>query len=160
LGYQYLYSRQYDLAIKQHQKTLEMDPNYARAHEQLADTYFQKGMFDEAVAEYLKVRTLNRASPEDLAGLKESYATAGIKGFLRKQIDLATANPVKGASYPFYLALLYSRLGEKDKAFEWLDKAYAAHTFSLVHVREEVGFDNVRSDARFADLVRRVGLPQ
>ena len=58
------------------------------------------------------------------------------------------------------IAELYSRLGEKDQAFEWLEKAYAQHFDGLVRLKEEVGFNNLRSDPRYADLLRRIGLPQ
>jgi hypothetical protein len=56
--------------------------------------------------------------------------------------------------------MLYARLGEKDQAFEWLEKAYAEHADGLVHLKEELAFDSLRSDPRYADLLRRVGLPQ
>jgi len=60
----------------------------------------------------------------------------------------------------FLIAELYARLGQKDQAFEWLEKAYAEHPGGLVRLKEEVGFDNLRSDPRCADLLRCIGLPQ
>jgi len=162
LGYHYLYARQYDLSVQQHLKTLAMDPNYANAHEQLGDTYYQKGMFEEAVAEYLKAKTLGGVTQEDIAALKDAYAASRIKGYLNKQIEqfLAIRARQEQGWTAVAIAAEYSRLGDKDRTFEWLEKAYAEHAPSLVHLREELAFDNVRSDPRFADLLRRIGLPQ
>ena len=82
---------------------------------------------------------------------------AGIKGYLEKRIEqLNGQQPEQNA---VNIAIFYARLGERDQAFEWLEKAYAEHSDLLVHLREGLQFDNVRSDPRFADLLRRVGLP-
>jgi hypothetical protein len=62
--------------------------------------------------------------------------------------------------YPVDIAEFYARLGERDNAFQWLEKAYAEHSDGLVRLKEELGLDNLRSDPRYADLMRRVGLPQ
>ena len=160
LGYQYLYARQYDLSVQQHLKTLEMDPNSARAHDQLGDTYYQKGMFAEAVAEYLKEKGLSGAAQDDITALKHAYSASGIKGYLHKQVEQFLAIRARqGQGLTVGIAAQYSRLGDKDKTFEWLETAYGEHASSLVHLREELAFDNVRSDPRFADLLRRIGLP-
>ena len=79
-------------------------------------------------------------------------------GFYRYWLQLLeTKYPDK---YRVDIAEFHARLGEKDQAFEWLEKAYAAHDDGLVRLREALGFDNLRSDPRYADLLRRVGLPQ
>ncbi len=161
LGYHYLYAREYDLSVQQHLKTLQMDPNYARAHDQLGDTYYQKGSFEKAVAEYLEVKRLSGTAQENITSLKNAYAASGIKGYLQKEIEqLLLVRAQQGQGLAFIIAADYSRIGDKDRTFEWLEKAYAGHEPSLVHLREDLAFDNVRSDPRFADLLRRIGLPQ
>jgi TolB-like protein/Tfp pilus assembly protein PilF len=161
LGFHYLYARQYDLSLQQHLKTLEMDPNSPRAHDQLADTYYQKGMFDEAVAEYLKEETLIGTSAEDVTALKNAYSSSGIRGFLRRYIEQFVALRARnGDGLSLAIAGQYSRLGDKERAFQWLETGYAEHDGSLVYLRQELVFDNVRSDPRYADLLRRIGLPQ
>jgi TolB-like protein/Tfp pilus assembly protein PilF len=160
LGYHYLYARQYDLSLQQHLKTLEMDPNSARVHDQLGDTYYQKGMFDEAVGEYLKEEALIGTAPEDITALKEAYTASGIRGYLQKHIEQFIALRARqGQGLTVEIAAGYGRLGDKDRTFEWLEKAYAEHDSLLVYLREEFSFDNVRSDPRFADLLRGIGLP-
>jgi hypothetical protein len=102
---------------------------------------------------------LGGAKPEDIDASREAFAKSGIKGYLETRIVQLKAGgqPEQNA---VNIAAFYARLGEKDQAFEWLEKAYAEHSRDLVHVRENLVFDNVRSDPRFADLLRRIGLPQ
>jgi serine/threonine-protein kinase len=163
LGYHYLYARQYDEAIQQFQKALQLYPD-ATDHTQLADSYYEKGMFREAVEEYLKGLAQSGFTAEKTAALREAFAKAGIKGYLQKRIEQLKAAPLKAAPQMERghsgIAKLYARLGERDQAFEWLEKAYAERDVNLVRLKEELAFDSLRSDPRFADLLRRIGLPQ
>jgi eukaryotic-like serine/threonine-protein kinase len=156
LGYVYLYARRYDDAMRELQSPLLLQQDLPRA--QLADTYYQKGMFGEAVEGFLKDRVQQGATPEEIAGLREAFTRSGITGYLRKRIE-----QIKGGRDPegeaFWLAGFYSRLNEREPAFEWLETAYRAHLSQLVRTREDVAFDNLRSDPRFSDLLRRIGLP-
>src|SRR4030095_3982637 len=127
-------------------------------HTRLADAYYQKGMFSEAVEESLKALAQSGSTAEKTAALREAFAKAGIKGYLQKRIEQLKAEPQMERDH-ISMASLYARVGEKDQAFEWLEKAYSQHADGLVHLREELGFDNLRSDPRYADLLRRVGLP-
>jgi tetratricopeptide (TPR) repeat protein len=157
LGYHYLYARQYDDAIAQLQKDLQLYPNEPGApYRNLGDAYYQKGMFSEAVEEYLKAHRLGGATSEELSTLRNAFARSGIKGFFQQRVEQVKADrqPEEKA---VNLALFYARLGENDQAFEWLEKAYLEHSGFLVHLKEELGFDNLRSDPRFKDLLRRVG---
>ena len=160
LGYYYLYSRQYDAAIQQYQKTFQLysveDPN---AHFQIANAYYEKGMFREAVDEYLKGFAGAGTPANQINDLRNAFAKSGIRGFCQEYIALAKAEP-ETEQDRVGIGELYARLGEKDEAFEWLEKAYAHHDDGLVRLKEELGYDNLRSDPRFADLLRRVGLPQ
>jgi TolB-like protein/Tfp pilus assembly protein PilF len=159
LGWHYLYARQYDQAIEQERKTLEMDPNYARAHLYLAQAYEQKQMFDDAVAEYLKARILDGGSPEEVAELKAAFARSGIRAYWQKALELLLKSSKSKRVAPYNIAAHYSRLGDNEKALEMLEKAYAEHSTAMIGLNLEFEFDGLRSDPRFKDLVRRVGLP-
>jgi eukaryotic-like serine/threonine-protein kinase len=160
LGWHYLYARQYDEAIEQERKTLEIDPNYARAHQYLAHAYEQKQMFDDAVAEYLKSRILEGGSPEEAATLKAAYASAGMRSYWQRALELLLEKAKTQRVSPYNIAALYSRLGDKGKALEMLERAYAEHSTAMVGLNLDFEFDRLRSEPRFKDLVRRVGLPE
>ena len=160
LAYHYLYARQYDESIQEYKRALQLYPDAPPvAHIRLGDAYYQKGMYKEAVEEYFKTLPEEGLASDGVAALREAFARLGIKGYQQKRVE-----QLKGASQTdreyFIIAALYARLGEKDQSFAWLEKAYAAHSDELVRLKEEVGFDNLRSDQRYADLLRRIGLPQ
>jgi tetratricopeptide (TPR) repeat protein len=158
LAYHYLYARQYDEAIQQCQKDLQQYPESPQRYT-LADAYNHKGMFGEAVEEYLKAFAQNGMTPDKIDKCREAFAQSGMSGFYRQWIERLKSGAQAEQDY-VDIAELYSRLGEKDQAFQWLEKAYTRHADGLVRLKEELGFDNLRSDPRFGDLVRRVGLTQ
>ena len=160
LAYHYLYSRQYDDAIREYEKERQLfaDTRPVR-HIRLGQAYYQKGMLNEAVAEFLQGFAGTGSPPDDIAELRKAFASSGIRGFYQKRIEQFKAKPQTEQS-TVDIAEFYARLGEKDQAFAWLEKAYAQHSDGLVRLKEELGFDNIRSDPRFADLLRRIGLPQ
>ena len=115
--------------------------------------------FSEAVEEYLKWFATLGFTPDQIGELRKAFARSGIKGFYRKLLEQSKAVP-QAEQDEFSIAELHARLGEKDQAFEWLEKAYAERSDNLLRLKEELGFDNLRSDPRYADLLRRIGLPQ
>ena len=162
LGLAFFYSRDYDKAIEQFQKTLELDQNFPPPHVFLPAAYEQKGMYSEAMAEFKKAIP-QRGGPEwslRKGGLGRLYAILGKKNEARTELDelkqLAAQEYVPATS----IALIYASLGEKDEAFAWLEKGYEEHAFQMQWLGVEPRWDSLRSDSRFADLVRRVGLPQ
>ena len=158
LGYYFLYARQYDEAIRQFKKTFSYTLTRLSIFiSQMPTT--EQGMFSEAVDAFLIGFARDGYASDKIAALKESFARSGIKGFLQKRIEQLKAGPQTEQDH-VNIAELYARLDEKDQAFEWLEKAYGEHADGLVRLKEEVGFDNLRSDPRYADLLRRIGLPQ
>jgi len=153
------FARQYDEAIKQSRKTLELEPGMPTAYRWLAKSYEQKGRQDEAVEAWLKTGQFTAHGPEAGAALREAYAASGWKGFWRKAIDLKKAR-IKQVNVDLYgLAESYAKLGDKDQAFAWLEKAYEQNDRRLrMWLNCDPFWDDLRSDPRYADLVQRMGL--
>jgi adenylate cyclase len=155
------YSRNYDQAIDQFQKTLELDANFPPPHIYLAAAYEQKGMFEEAITAFQRAITVTQDpfKARAMAGLAHVYAVSGTKIEARK--ILAELQTLSEHSYipATDTAMVYTGLGDKDKAFAQLEKAYEEHSFSLSNLKVEPRFDPLRSDPRFADLLRRIGAP-
>jgi eukaryotic-like serine/threonine-protein kinase len=151
-------SRRYDEAIAQLQKTLELDPNFADANAFLAASFAHKGMYEEAVAANARQMAREGAPPAVIEAAKGAYAKEGWQGYLRFLVR--TLESLENPARPEGVAGLYGQLGEKDKAFEWLEKAYAERSDGLSLLKVDPWFDPLRSDPRCTDLMRRVGLPQ
>jgi len=161
LGLAFYYHRDYDQAIEQFQKTLELDQNFPTAHNFLPAVYEQKGMYSEAVAEFKKAIPLTAGSEWSLAkaGLGHVYALTGKKNEARMLL-----NELKQASKQEYvpgtsIASIYAGLGEKDQAFAWLDKAFEQRAFQLQWLNSDPRWDTLRSDPRFGNLMGRMGVP-
>jgi serine/threonine-protein kinase len=162
LGSKYYWARRYDEAIEQYRKTLELDPKHPLAHDYLADAYARKGAYTEAIAEEQKYLSLS-GDEEGAAALGRDFAAFGydkaVRNQYQKNLDQLKAVSKQGYVSPMYFVFTYARLGEKDQAFAWLEKAYDEHQPWLAYLKTDPQFDPLRADPRFADLVRRVGLP-
>jgi len=154
------YRRQYDQALEQYQKALEMDPNSGFTHWLIGNVYVRKGRYVEAIAEYQKSIPLSGNSPDEPASLGYAYGLSGKRREAHQVIDELKKRSERSYIPPTLIAIIYTGLGEKDQAFAWLDKAYNERDGILVLLKVEPMFDSLRSDPRFADLLRRVGLPQ
>jgi TolB-like protein/DNA-binding winged helix-turn-helix (wHTH) protein/Flp pilus assembly protein TadD len=148
----------YDESIQQSRKTIEMDPNFALAHNQLAQAYLQKHMNDEAVAELQKAAQLSGGSSTVMANLARAYAVSGKRGEAVKLLNDLKKRSSPVSSHASELAVIYEALGDTDQAMNWLEKGYQERFNPGVLLRP--GFDPLRSDPRFQDLVRRIGLPR
>ena len=158
VGFSLLLARQYDQAIESLKKTLELDQNYAVAHGFLGYTYAAKGMYAEAITEYQEVIKLDGDSSSTQVYLGAAYAKAGERGKAREILKrLQTSGEYVS---PGELAVLHAALGEQDQAFASLEKAYAAHDLQMKYLGVDPALDSLRSDPRFKDLMRRIGLPQ
>ncbi len=159
LGWHYVYDREYDRAVEQLNKTLELDPDFILARMFLGEAHEQMGRLEEALAEFEKAANLSRRRPVYLAGLGHAYAVSGQKQRAAKIIEELHQRSSETYVAPRGIAEIYIGLGEKDHAFVWLDKAVEQRNGWLIHVRTNPRYDGLRSDSRFADLVRRIGLP-
>ncbi len=161
LGYELYFARRYDQAIEQFKKTIDMDPKSAPAHARLGVTYVQKKMYEEAIRELEKARALDNAPERSgrFAWLAYAYAVSGQRGKAQRMLaglkELAKQRNIP----PISFAIIYTGLGEKDQAFAWLEKVYEeGNGRQLGEVRVNPMFDSLRSDPRFANLLRRVNL--
>jgi TolB-like protein/Tfp pilus assembly protein PilF len=157
MAWHYLYARQYDQALDQIQKAMEMDKRFWRPWFGLI--LEQQGKYAEAIAQFQK--DLAASSEENVitkANLAHAYAVSGNREAAQKIIaELQEESKNKYVS-SFGIAVIHAGLGEKDQAFDWLEKTYEERAGGLVNLEVEPRFDNLRSDPRFTDLARRIGL--
>ena len=159
LGWHYLYARQYDQAIEQFRKTLELDPAFPQAQRYAAWAYLQKGMHPEAIAALRAALSALGRDPEIEGEL--GHALRSGRPARRGSGHARGLGPSLATRYvsPYSVALVHAGLGDRDQALAWLDKAYAERSDYMPYLRLEPMLDGLRSDHRFAALVRRVGLP-
>lgn len=153
-------ARRYNEAIAQLRSVIEMDPNHYQAYWILGHTYAANKQFDEAIAASQKAVDLSGRTPGALAILGLAYGLADRKAEANKVLDeLLKLNKTRYVT-PAALVNVYIGLGDKDKAFEWLEKAFQEKSNYVAYLKVFPIADPLRSDPRFSDLLRRVGLPQ
>jgi len=150
---------------------IDMEANFPAAHSVLGGVYVQQGLYEQAMAEYQRVLELSPGVAVVERAIKAVMAHAYAKWRKRnkatKLLDELTkpsnksdqSSPASDVS-PHTIAEIYSALGQIDEAFEWLNQAYEQHDMQMVSLLTNPTLDSLRSHARFADLVRRVGLPR
>ncbi len=152
------YSRKYDQAIEQLKNALEMDKNFISAHIILGLCYEHKGMYKEAIAAFQKTIPLTQNAPWSIAALGHAYAVSGKRNEALKIIKQLQDQSKHKYISPFHIGAIYNGLGDKDRAFEWFEKAYQDHSGLVIYLKIEPEFDGLRTDPRYVDLMRRVGL--
>ena len=165
VGRALFWARRYDEAIDHLRKTLDKDPKYADTHWSLGLAYEQKKMYPEALAsfqkavEYSTTESLIGGKPEMIAALAHAYAVSGNPGEASRMLRDLTERP-ENQRYisPYSIALIYAGLGDKQRAFEWLDRAYQERDESFIHLRVDPRLDELRSDPQFVERLRRINL--
>jgi TolB-like protein/DNA-binding winged helix-turn-helix (wHTH) protein len=155
LGWDYYVAGRYDEAIAQYRSTSELDPNYPVNN--LGATYERKGMNDQAIAEYLKEETRSGRSAAEIDSLRSAYAASGMKGYWLEQLELLKERAKQRPVRPLELAEVYAQTGEKDQAFQWLEKAYEEREPQLITLKVDPSFDSLHTDSRFQNFLRRIG---
>jgi len=157
MGHVLYYERRYSESLEQYRKTLKMEPNFTPAQIDIMWVYEQLGMIDEwfSVVEKLGWKP----------GSLETFRAHGPQGAWRRQLNdlkqsqaTASKQPRQTPKYFFEAALLHARLGEKNQAFEMLDKAYQAREHTMAQIKVNPALDSLRSDPRFEELLRRMNL--
>jgi tetratricopeptide (TPR) repeat protein len=158
VGFAYYYARQYEEAIEHHQRALELNPRFFRSQLAIGHAHVQLGKYEEGIAEIKKAISF-RDETTAIAAVGHAYAVAGRHAEARKVIDQLEQLSKRTYVPPYFIAVIYAGLGERDQMFAWLEKAYQERHPFMTLIGVEPMFDRVRSDPRFIDLVRRIGLP-
>ncbi len=158
VGRHYYFLRQYDQAIEHCRKSLEMDPSFFLAHFYLIPAYEQKGMFEEAIKELQKAIALSGNSASMTALIGHVYAVSGRRDKALEVLEELKERSKREYVSSFFFILIYLGLDEVEQAFKWLERAYKERSTHLVWLKVDPIFDSLRLDARFTELIQRVGL--
>jgi len=161
-GEVHLFARQFDEATDVCKKVANENPTFAEAHGCLARAYWGKRMYPQVIEEWKAYGKLSgdRNISDFASALEEGFRSAGWKGALTKGIQINIGKRKAGYQSAYEIALLYADLGDKDQAFRWLNTAYQERDPRLGDLKTDFLFDPIRPDPRFAELVRKMGLPQ
>lgn len=154
VGFIYYYARQYDQALSLIQRVRALQINPPDWSFLLGEVYAEKGMYPESIAAFLK----SGDGVDTLGHLGNAYARAGQIAAAHKSIAELQQRVEKDGVGRYEIALIYAGLGEKQEAFQWLEESYRARDVGLVYLKIDPCLDPLRSDPRFDDLLRRVGL--
>jgi tetratricopeptide (TPR) repeat protein len=152
------HARRYDEAIEQGKKLQNMNPEFAEVHEYLKRCYDQKAMYREAVAARQMRRKLAGVDPAMTAAIKRAEAARDHRSYWLARLEQEVADSSTEPPYPFEMAEIYSQLGDKDKAFEWLQRAFQDRAYLIMYLKVAPNLDPLRSDPRFTEALRGVGL--
>ena len=154
------YKGDFDETILQCRKILEMDAAFGLAHQIIGSCYARKGMYAEALGELGKAVELSGATPENLSIEGSIYAKAGRRAEAEKIIAELERRYASGTGAAYMVARVYAGLNENEKAFDWLEKSYRDRSGWLERLNTDYGMASIRSDTRYLDLLKRIGLPQ
>ena len=156
-----VFARRWDPAIEQLRRAIEIDPNFWFGHCFLGRAYEQKGRLPEAIVEFQRAVELEKDNAETWSGLGHAYALSGNRGEAQKILDHLKEVSAHSWVAPYNIAVIHAGLGHKDQAFALLDQAYKDRSYYLpTYLATDARMDSLRSDPRFVELNRRVGLPE
>jgi tetratricopeptide (TPR) repeat protein len=165
IGLHHYYSRRFDEAIRRFLEILGADPASATVRHYLASAYLHNRMFRESLQVAEETLGLQEEAPGilrdrrgELLALKEAYESAGPRGYWLKELELGLQQRSRWSG-PAIIASYYAELGDADRAFRYLFLSYAEREEMMLYLKVEPGYESLRGDPRFADLLRRVGLP-
>jgi serine/threonine-protein kinase len=151
-------ARRFDEAIAEARQAIELDPRSVQAHETLGSTYLQKGMVGPAIAELEKTLDLSGRDPEVVALLGVANGVAGRKEQAQALLHELEQRFERSYISPVDVSTVFVGLRDHDRAFEWLEKGYQVRDSNILRLKAIPEFEPLRSDPRFAELIRRVGL--
>lgn len=151
------FAGQYDKAIEQYEKALEMEAGYPQAQREIGLAYEQKGMYQEALAALKKTLELPGTTVADIAHV---YAVSGNNSEAERILNELIQKSEHTYVSPYDIAIVYAGLGKREKALEWLNRAYEDHSYFMSWLKIDPRLRELRSDPQFVALVRQVGLAQ
>jgi serine/threonine protein kinase/tetratricopeptide (TPR) repeat protein len=158
LNYAYFAEGDVDSSIAQCKRVIDLDPSFPRAHEYLGLGYLRQGHHSEATVELQKAVELSGRDRRPLRDLGYCYAASGKRAEALSMLKEIEGRYEKHEAIGQDLAAVYTGLGEKDQAFAWLEKDFQGRSGLLAWSRWTPPFDSLRSDPRYGDLLRRMGL--
>jgi serine/threonine-protein kinase len=159
LGEVFFYMEQFDQAIEQYNKTLELDSAFTLAYLDLGELYARQQKFDLAISKLIQVRQISGAnSPYGLGDLGYICARAGKNDEAMKSLNQLVGFSEKGFTQSVQIAVVYGALGNKDRAFEWLERGYQERNWQLGYLGVDPYWEGIRSDPRFTALLKKIGL--
>jgi eukaryotic-like serine/threonine-protein kinase len=159
IGWAFYMGRRYEEAIEQLRRTVELDPNYPVTYWILGLLLRKMGCYEEAIVEGEKGVKLSGGSPLIRAALAQSFAAAGRSQEAVQILGDLTELAKQRYVAPYFFAGIHIGLGENDRAMEYLERAYAERSHWLIYLHIDPSMDGLRPDARFQELLRRIGLP-
>ena len=156
----YQLQNNHEASIENSLKLIELDPNFGPAYEYLAQSYLKLGRNAEAIAAAEKAVELSNRSSISVGDLGFVYASTKKPAEAMQLIRELEEKYARKEAIGQYIAPIYVGLGDKDKAFEWLEKDFQSRNGKLVEIRWQLQFEPLRDDARYKDLIKRIGLPQ
>ncbi len=160
LGVTLMSAGEYGSGFELLKRTFELAPTFPEPHLWVSKAYGSRGLYAEAMSEAQQAASYSGRAPRYVAGVGDALAAAGKRAEAHNIIDELVRSSKSGHVSPFYIAEVYSTLGERDQAFEGLEKAYQLRDDELSWILIDPSFDNIRSDQRYTDLLHRMGLPQ
>jgi len=157
----YYQLRDYQSLVEASRRGVVSSPNEWTQHYNLAIGYEGTGKLLEAISEYQKAIEVSNGDHDATASLAHAFAAIGRRAEAKKILHDLEKKPKSAYVSPYMIATIYAGLGDKDKAFEFLERAYQERSLDISwHIKADLRIDNLRSDPRFQELVRRVGYPQ
>jgi tetratricopeptide (TPR) repeat protein len=159
VGYPRFFARQYDRAIEEYRRAIELDPDFFRAHWLLGQAYEQKGMYTEAIASMQKAVDLSEGNLVMQAALAHTWALAGERSRAQRVLDRLTQVSRDQYFSPYFIAEIHLALGNREEALSWLERAYEARDYFFRWLAIDPRLDPLRSNPRFQALVERLKFP-
>jgi tetratricopeptide (TPR) repeat protein len=156
----YRFSGQFERAVEQREKTLELAPGFVIALSDLAEDYLSMSMYAEAVESVEKAMSLAGRTPLLIATLGRAYAVSGRKDEAGTLLQELHDKDRSEYVLPIYFAALYEDLGNTDEAFRWLEKVYKERHVGMFSLRTLSSWESLRTDPRFDDLLQRMNFPE
>jgi tetratricopeptide (TPR) repeat protein len=159
VGRHLYFAKKFDAAIDQFKRVLKMDPNSFYAHAHLGQTYIAKSMYSKAITHFTRAIMLTGGKEAGmLSGLGYAQAVSGNHEEARRILDGLQELSNQRYVPAFYIAGIYVGLGDGDRAFQWLEKAFTDRSEWLIYLNIEPMLDPIRNDPRFDEMVKKVGL--
>ena len=152
------YARRYDEAIDQGHKLMELDPEFTEVNEYLKRCYDQKGQYREAIAARQRRRKLAGVDAAETPVLKRAANANSHEEYWKSRLEQEIEDARTEPPAPFDMAEIYAQIGDRDKAFEWLEKAFESRNYLIMYLRVAPNLDPLRSDPRFTEILVRTGL--